>query len=71
MYFNNEAALDEICQVNDIPYEKIGNDVKLKSLTSFFITRLQNLLSYNKPQNYNPENRKSIQNNCKWYIKIL
>ena len=63
MYFNNEAALDEICQVNDIPYEKLGNDVKLKSLTSFFITRLQNLLSYNKPQNYNPESRKSIQNN--------
>ena len=75
MYFDNEAALDEICQVNEIPYEKLGNDVKLKSLTLFFIAKLQNLLSYNKPQNYNPEKRKGIENELKInlspYIKPL
>ena len=63
MYFNNEAALDEICQVNNLPYEKLSNDIKLKSLITFFNEKLQNLTNYKQPMNYLPENRKSIENN--------
>ena len=75
MFFNNDAALDEICQVNEIQFEKKGNDVKLKSLTVFFKEKLQNLINYKKPQDYIPENRKSILNNLllnlSTYVKPL
>ena len=62
MYFNNEAALDEICQINKIKYEKLGNDIKLKNLTLFFIAELTLLTKYNKYQDYYPEQRKEIEN---------
>ena len=62
MYFNNEAALDEICQVNNIKYEKLGNDVKLKNLTAFFLSELNLLTKYTKYQDYDPEQRKEIEN---------
>ena len=62
MYFNNEAALDEICQINKIKFEKLGNDIKLKNLTLFFIAELTLLTKYNKYQDYYPEQRKEIEN---------
>ena len=62
MYFNNEAALDEICQVNNIKYEKLSNDIKLKNLTAFFLTELNLLTRYTKYQEYDPEQRKEIEN---------
>jgi len=61
MFFNNEAALDEICQVNNIKYEKLSNDIKLKNLTVFFLTELNLLTRYTKYQDYYPEQRKEIE----------
>ena len=62
MYFNNEAALDEICQVNNIQYEKLGNDIKLKNLNSFFLSELNLLTKYSKYTDYDSEQRKEIEN---------
>ena len=62
MYFNNEAALDEICQVNNIQYEKLSNDVKLKNLNTFFLNELNLLTKYSKYQEYDPEEKKEIEN---------
>ena len=62
MYFNNEAALDEICQVNNIQYEKLSNDVKLKNLNTFFLNELNLLTKYSKYQEYAPEEKKEIEN---------
>ena len=67
MYFNNEAALDEICQVNKIKYENLNNDVKLKNLTTFYINELNILTKYSKYQDYEPDQRKEIENTLMLY----
>ena len=62
LYFSNEDALNEICDVNGIlPQQSISLESKLKILTSFFLSKVDSIINYNNISQYKKTPKKEIE----------